>query len=410
LADPALVPAAIARSLGIREDGRGPLIEQIAGTLSETQMLLILDNYEHLLVAAPVVAHLLAASPGLRVLATSRSPLGLRWEHRFPLAPLDDGAARRLFVERARAISPDITSDATTEPLIARICARLDRLPLAIELAAARAGALSLGGLVERLEQGIGALGGGPRDLPARQRTLRDAIAWSYDLLAEPERLLFRHLAVFPGGATAEAAAAIADQAPPATLDTLASLRESGLLQPPAADGEPRFRMLATVREFAHEQLIAAGEAVDVNRRLVVRMLTLAQEAEPGLRSGGREPWLARLDAEQDNIRAALAWCAEDPASLKAGLRLAATLEWFWHFRNHWREAHDWLERLLARTDEAASKTSACAADAASPSTRNASRAAGSNSPEGGFHSTRLLKSLIMPLQGGCWVLGVGCW
>jgi non-specific serine/threonine protein kinase len=360
LADPTLVPPAIARTLGIREQGVRTLTEQVAITIGDSNLLLVLDNVEHLLAAAPVVAELLAACPGLTVLATSRTPLSLRWEHRYPVAPLSPAAARELFAERVHAVAPDLTLTGKAEPHVARILSRLDGLPLAIELAAARAANLSLSGLAERLAQGIGALTDGARDLPPRQRTLRAAIAWSHDLLAPDEQAIFRRLAVFTGGWTAEAAAAVVEPTPdgPTTIpdiaeiaagaDALASLVEQGLVRTvSSADGEPRFTMLETVREYAAEQLRASDEHDDVRRRHAEFFANLASRTEPGLHRGrlGQRA-RDRFQDDADNLRAALAWSVET-GTPALGLGMLAPL-YSWFRRYSPSEGRRWAQQLLA--------------------------------------------------------------
>ena len=267
LDDVALVPLAIASMLGVRDEGSG-LTERLAGVLGEKRLLLVLDNFERVLEAAPLVTSLLARAPGVKVLVTSRASLRTYGEHEYPLSPflLPDPAhlppfervlqfdAVRLFVERAQAVKPDFTVTAANASAVTEICHRLDGLPLAIELAAALVRLLSPHALLMRLEKRLPLLTRGARDVPARQRTMRDAIAWSHDLLTQEEQTLLQHLAVFPGGCTLEAAEAVAG--PDATLDVfdgIASLVDKSLLRQEEAEGEPRFRMLEMVREFGLE-------------------------------------------------------------------------------------------------------------------------------------------------------------
>ncbi|HVC31032.1 MAG TPA: hypothetical protein VND24_07580, partial [Steroidobacteraceae bacterium] len=353
-----------------------PLLATLSNALAETALLLLLDNFEHLLPAAPVIAELLTRCPALVVLVTSRAPLHLRWEHAYPVHPLalPDAAdlssledlaavpAVALFLERARAVRPDFSLSEESAAAVAAICRHLEGLPLALELAAARLRLLAPDMLLARLT-GVGSaaapdsplqlLRGGPADAPARQQTLRDAIGWSYRLLSEGEQILVRRLAVFAGGCTLAAVEAVCGAAPlgaAEVLDGLAGLTDAALVhQEEQAGSEARYRMLELIREYAAERLAESGEAVAVRRRHADSCLALAEEAEPGLKSGQRELWLGRLDAELANIRAALAWSEADAASVETGLRLATALEWYWHFRNHWREGRDCLERLLTQ-------------------------------------------------------------
>jgi predicted ATPase len=344
-------------------------VEAVRGYLRERRPLVVLDNCEHLLPAvAPLVADLLAACPGLRVLATSRAPLRVRGEHRFPVPPLalPDPAHRpeagqltqyeavALFVARARAARPDFAVTNENAPAVAELCHRLDGLPLAVELAAARVALLPPAALLARLGRGLPLLGGGPHDAPARQRTLRATLDWSHDLLGAAERALFRRLAVFAGGWTLEAAEAVGGAAeegggPPVdAVAGLASLADASLLRPEAGpDDEPRFAMLETIREYALEHLEASGEATALRRRHAEYYLGLAERAAPWLDGPEQARWLHRLGVERDNFRAALRWALEqDEAEL--GLRLGGALWRFWWIRGPRREALDVLTRLLA--------------------------------------------------------------
>ncbi|HEX2170978.1 MAG TPA: AAA family ATPase, partial [Dehalococcoidia bacterium] len=286
LRDPDLVSGQIARTLGLRETGRESLAERLPHVLADQNILLVLDNFEHLLPAAQQLATLLGACPDLCVLVTSRAPLRIRAEQEFPVKPLTVAAPARasaadaraaavaLFVDRARAVNPDFALSDDNARVIAEICARLDGLPLAIELAAARTRVLTLHALLARLEPRLPLLTGGPRDLPARQRTMRDTIAWSHDLLAEPERILFRRSAIFAGGCSLEAMQAVS-QASDSLLDAVASLVDHNLLLRVASDDEPRFAMLETIREHALERLDASGEGPSVQRRHAAFYLAL---------------------------------------------------------------------------------------------------------------------------------------
>ena len=394
LRDAARVTDAIAQTLGLRETGDEPLRDVLVRYLQRRALLLVLDNFEHVLAAAAQVADLLAACPTLQVLVTSRAPLRLRWEHEIRVPPLAvpgavssrqpavgggnaahgerpalleseellEYAAVRLFVERARATGSGFVLDREDTVTVAEICRRLDGLPLAIELAAARTRFLPPEALLPRLGGAYGRtplqiLTGGARDTPARQQTLRDTIAWSYDLLRAEEQDLFRCVGVFAGGCTMEAAAAVFAAGgtsqegphPDDVLDLLAALIESSLLlQESGAGGEPRCRMLETVREYAIEQLAAHGEEQRVRWRHAQHYLALAERAAPELRGRDQMQWLRRLEAEHDNLRAALAWSVSAEGDLALGLQLAVALEWFWQLHSHYTEGRQWLERLLA--------------------------------------------------------------
>ena len=345
-----LVAAAIAQALGVQEAGDTPVEQRLVAFLRDKHLLLVLDNFEHVVDAAPLVAHLLASCPDLHVLATSRIPLKLSGEREYALAPLGvaDPAepaspgetvhsdAVLLFAERARAVAPDFQLSADMAPLISEICRRLDGLPLAIELAAARVKVLPPSALLARLEHRLPLLTGGNRDLPDRQRTMRDAIAWSYDLLSPEEQVLFRLLSVFVGGFSLEAAEFVAGEGErgndgqenasppvpltplPPTLDGITSLVDKSLVRPeasPAPRGfpEPRYGMLETIREFGLEQLAKAAEEDDVRRAHAAWCLDLAERARERSLSGRRwsiptvEPDSLRLvEADHDNIRSAL--------------------------------------------------------------------------------------------------------
>jgi len=315
-----LIPA-IAETLGVSETGEQPLDETLKDYLSERRMLLLLDNFDQVLGAAPAVTGLLARASGLKVLATSRAPLGLYGEHVFPVPPLalpdlksppplerlTQYEAVGLFVERARAVKPDFAITNESAPAVAEICVRLDGLPLAIELAAARITMLPPKGMLRRLGSRLKLLTGGARDLPERQRTLRDAIEWSHALLDQGEQVLFRRLAVFSGGRTLEAIEAICDaegDLPVDTFEGVSSLLDKSLLrQEEGPEGEPRFVMLETIHEFAREKLEESGEAEQIRRSHAEYFLALAEQAEPRLRGATQLEWLERLEAEHEAIR-----------------------------------------------------------------------------------------------------------
>ncbi len=362
--DPALVAPTIGRTLGVGEGGYESLHEALQAELQERITLLVLDNFEHVLPASHLVAELLAAAPGLKVLVTSRSILRLSGEHDYPVPPLPlpdpraagDSAtlahnpAVMLFVERASAVRPDFRLEGH-ERAVAEICAALDGLPLALELAAARAKVLSPEALRKRLERRLPLLVRGPSDLPGRQQTLRATIDWSYDLLDEDERRLFAALAVFAGGCTPETAESVCG----GDLDTLTSLLDKSLLRRrPGSDREERFVMLETVREYAAERLEEEGEAESLRRAHGEYFVRLAEKAEPELTGVSGAAWLERLDAEHENLRAALAWAASD-GEPELALRLAVALHYFWRFRGHLTEGRRWLEGALARDGDPAS-------------------------------------------------------
>jgi len=369
LADPARVPQAVAAAAGVPEDPARPLLAVLADALRPRRLLLLLDNCEHLVGACARLADaLLRACPGLTVLATSREPLSIAAEAAWPVPPLavpDAGkpppggtAARyeavRLFRDRAAAARPTFRLTRRNAPAVAQLCARLDGLPLALELAAARVRVLPVAELAARLEDRFRLLTGGSRAAPARQQTLRATLDWSYDLLSEPERALFRRLAVFAAGwtmAAAEAVGADADGqgiAPGEVLDLLTGLLDKSLVtadeQP---DGTARYRLLETVRQYAQERLAAGGEAEVVQRRHAAFFLGLAEAAAPELLGGRQTAWLDRLEREHDNLRAALEWLTERGA-VEAGLRLGNAVGPFWLTRGYLQEPRERLERLLA--------------------------------------------------------------
>jgi predicted ATPase/DNA-binding SARP family transcriptional activator len=386
LSDASLVTPAIADALGAQETARASLLEDVKNHLRHKRLLLVLDNFEHVTAAAPAVGELLAAAPGLSVIATSRAILRLYGEQEYPLAPLPlpDPArlppladlarspAIALFVERARAADPAFRLTPENAPAIAEICVRLDGLPLALELAAARARLFTPQAMRDRLESRLPFLAARTRDLPARQSTLRATIDWSFNLLSPAERELFARLSVFAGGFTLAAAeevvgeGALAD----ATLDHLSALVEqSMLLTLPAAEpaSELRFRMLTLLREYAGERLAAVGAngrlPRHMQRRHACYYLAFAQQGDGALRSPGQLTWLKRLEAEHDNLRAALAWAVERPEpDSHLGLAAAAALAWFWYIRGHWSEGNDWLARASAAAPSATAGEQAVAA------------------------------------------------
>jgi predicted ATPase/class 3 adenylate cyclase/Tfp pilus assembly protein PilF len=370
IADPDLVVPAIAQPLGVREVASEPLLTTLEEYLLKKHALLLLDNFEQVTAAAPAVSALLAACPKVQVLVTSREPLRITGERELPVPPLSlpterqvrgvppsaliEYPAIRLFVERAQAVKPDFTLTEANAADVAAICRRLDGLPLAIELAAARVRVLPPGQLLTRLDKRLKVLTGGNRDLPARQQTLRAAIEWSHDLLDPDEQALFARLAVFSGGCTLEAAEAVCGGSGDLALDVLDgldSLTQKSLLRPEdVADGEPRFTMLETIREYGLERLDATDDAETVRRAHADYFLTLAETAEPQLTSSDQVAWLNRLGAEHDNFRSALGWLEQGDAS-ETRLRIVAALWRFWWMRGHLTEGRGWLERALAKAD-----------------------------------------------------------
>jgi excisionase family DNA binding protein len=379
---PDLVSSALTKSLGLMDSDMLSPTERLKATWREREVLLILDNFEHLVradsAACVVVLDLLMGCPGVKVLVTSRIPLRLTGEHAFvvptmalpesgnhesgthALSALDELGqveAIQLFVDRAKTAWPDFTLTAQNAAAVAAICERVDGLPLAIELAAARSAVLSPPALLARLTQRLRVLTGGPRDQPARLRTMREAIAWSYDLLDAAAQARFRRLAVFRGGFALEGAEAVAywPQMPSgerslaaeeSVLDSLAALLTSSLIQRrDLPDSEPRFDMLETVREFALERLDAAGEEQATRSAHAAFYLQLMERAEPALWAATNKELLEQIETEHDNLRGALAWAVEHEA--ETALRLASAIGPFWSKRSHWAEGRSWLERVL---------------------------------------------------------------
>jgi predicted ATPase len=413
---PELIASTISQALGLQDQSGRPPADTLRDFFRQKRVLLLVDNFEHLLEGASLIAELLAVASGLTVLATSRSPLNLHHEHELlvpPLALPDRRAslvpqellkygAIELFVQRVAAIQPTFRLTPDNAMAVVESCRRLDGLPLALELVAARLRLLSPQAMLTRLERRLPLLTGGARDLPARQQALRATIAWSYDLLNPDEQRLFRHLAVFDGGCTLDAIERVGSgqsavggtefevsslefeedrssplaprpsplvsslptaHCPLPTLDVVDSLVEKSLLQRQVAAGEPRFVMLETIREYAMEQLDLAGELATTRRRHAEYFLALAEQAEPALLTSEQVGWFERLEAEHDNLRAVLLWArteAEhsqtggaphrsglDPDPAMVGLRLAGALRLFWHYRGYWYEGRQWLETVL---------------------------------------------------------------
>jgi len=379
ISDPALVPSAIAQPLGVHDVGTRPILDSVREYLRARYVLLLLDNFEQIVAAGPVVGELLAACPGLTVLVTSREPLRVRGEHEYQVPPLalpEDQAglapeslarspAVALFVERAAAIRAGFALTDENAHVVPQICARLDGLPLAIELAAARVRTLTPQAIAARLDRGLSLLTGGARDLPARQQTLRDAIAWSHDLLDDGERRLFRRLGAFVGGWTLEAAESVCDldDLGMTVLDGLDSLVLKSLVRQDADDAAdvPRFRMLETIREYALERLETSGEVALLRRRHAEFFLALAEQAGSRVERADGELWLSRLQADHDNLRSALTWSFSQDGDTMISLRIAGAMGRFWHIRSHVAEGRRWLDLALAASAGTASTARAVA-------------------------------------------------
>ena len=368
LRDADLVLPVVARALGFDEEPGQPAPATLRRALRTAELLLVLDNCEQVLAAAPAIAALLAGCRGLKLLATSREPLRLRAEHVVPVPPLNlppTGGGRparpadlaryeapALFLQRSRAAAPDAALDDAAAAAIVEVCHRLDGLPLAIELAAARTREFAPAALLARLGRRLPELTAGYRDLPDRQQTLRDAIAWSHDLLTAEERIVFRRLAVFAGGfgpAAAEAVCGMSD-----AWRVVPSLAEKSLVRWETAlsDGAESGRMLETIREFALERLAESGDAAAAQRAHLAHALAFAEEAAAHLGGPDQIVWLDRLAADHDNLRAALGWAlAESPED---ALLLARSVGRLWRRRGYFREALDWLERVLAASGDVA--------------------------------------------------------
>ncbi len=375
--NPVLVPVAIASALDLGDTSGESPRDLVFEHLRDRHLLLVLDNFEQVMSAAPLVADLLTSCPRLRVVATSRERLSVRGEQELPLPPLalptvpprltsdDMGAeevsaaideigraeAIRLFVSRAQSVKPGFEITAANAASVVEICSRLDGLPLAIELAAARVRLLSPDALLARFDRRLDVLDRGPRDLPARQQTMRNTIAWSYDLLDPGEQRLFTRLSVFAGGATLEAAAAVAGDAETlnemADLDLIESLADKSLIQ--LVGDEPRIRMLQTIRDFGKERLAGSPEGQDVAQRHAEFFLALAEESEELLVGREQTRWLDALEREQANLRAAIEWL-RDEGQIEDALRLGGALWRFWWLRGDVDEGRQQLESLLART------------------------------------------------------------
>ena len=375
--DPERVLPSIGRVLGLQERGSQPPLETLQHYLCERQLLLVLDNFEQVVAAGPMVSDLLRRCAHLRVLVTSRAPLHLSGEHVVPVPPLalpdlahlPEGdtlaqyAAVALLLERAEEAGAHLELDAPNARAVAELCCRLEGIPLALELAATRLLALPPAALLARLGHALPVLTGGARDVPPHQQTLRATIAWSYDLLGAGEQQLFRRLAVFRGGCALDAIGAICNRAGDLGVDVLdgitALVDQSLVFAEPRAGGEPRYIMLELIHEYAEEQLEASGEADPLRREHAHYFMTLAETAEPYLKGAQQIEWLVRLEHAHENIQAALEWAAQgsvgaEPERLEIGLRLALACALFWEIHGHYSEGRHWLAALVQRVEESA--------------------------------------------------------
>jgi predicted ATPase/DNA-binding SARP family transcriptional activator len=366
--DPELLGSSLAQALGVSETGE-VVEDALAAHLRDRSMLLLLDNLEQLVPHVELVARLLAAAPRLLVLATSRTPLRLAGEHEYPVPPLalpDPGAhpsfeqlvandAVRLFAARAGAVDPDFQLDEQNVAAVVEVCSRLDGLPLAIELAAARSKLLPPETMSGRLDRALDLLVGGAQDLPGRQRTLRATLEWSHGLLSEDEGTLFARLAVFTGGWTLEAAEAVCGEDGLDVFETLSSLVDESLVRPlRRPTGEPRFRMLETIREYAGELLEASGESTLLRRRHCEHILARVEEASAAWHAGADpdESIFLVLDVEHDNLRAALAWAAAE-REIELEVRLAVAARWYWVLKGHLSEGRRYFDGIIRRSESA---------------------------------------------------------
>ncbi|HET9494149.1 MAG TPA: helix-turn-helix domain-containing protein [Chloroflexia bacterium] len=375
--DPDLVPAAIAQVVGVREGGSQSVTAALVEHMRDRRMLLLLDNFEQVVSAATAVGALLAACPTVKAMVTSREALNIRGERQFPVPPLHlpntaslppldalaEYPAVQLFVERAASVQPTFALTEDNARAVATLCARLDGLPLAIELVAARVRLLGPAQLLARLDHRLALVTGGQRDLPERQQTLRNAIGWSYDLLTHEEQALFARLGVFVGGWAAAAAEAVCNPRGDLEIDVLGgieSLLNKSLVQissrPDDGDGpEARFTMLETIREYALEQLEARDEADDTHQMHAEYYLALAGAAEPHLMGAEAEEWLGMLESDHDNFRAALRW-ALDEGEHEIALGIAGALGRFWSLYGYLTEGRRWLDEVMSRRSAAATR------------------------------------------------------
>lgn len=366
LTDAALLLPTIAQALELPVTGERSLLTRLKTLLYPRRMLLILDNFEHILAAAPMLTALLAAAPGLKLLLTSRAVVHVSGEHEYTLLPLDlpylaqlppldqlaQNPAVQLFVARAQAVNPHFALTQASALPVAALCVHLDGLPLALELAAARIKFMPPQALLTRLVHRFQILTTGARDRPARQQTLQRAIDWSHDLLDPNEQILFARLAIFVDGCTEEAARSVCGLPEPAMFEGLASLVDKSLLQTLAVDDEPRFRMLETIRAYAYNQLLARNEHQEMQQRHAAHVLAWAEALGPGLTGPQQGMLFTRLEQEHGNIRAALQW-AQQQGELMLGLRIATAIWRFWFLRGYLSEGRRWLEIMLGPSGRA---------------------------------------------------------
>ena len=377
LEDPSLVASTVAAAVGVQEEAGRPILASLTERLAGMEVLLVLDNFEQLLPAAPIVGTLVAAGPRIRVLVTSRAPLRLTDEREYQVQPLAlpdpsvvatpeelaESEAVALFVERARAIDPDFALGHENAADVAAICAALDGLPLAIELAAARVRLLSPHAILERLGRCLSLLTGGPRDRPERQRTLRGAIQWSYDLLDPDGQVMLRRLSAFAGGWSLGAAEAVCSETGAGgldTLETLDALVQHSLVRRGDGALEPRFRMLQTIREFGLERLAESGEEPEIRERHARFFLKVAEEVVGELTGPGQAVSLDRLASDHDNFRGALRWSV-DANRAETGLLIAAAIWRYWQLRDHLAEGEARLTELLAAPSAAVAEAARAA-------------------------------------------------
>ncbi|MEA2460068.1 MAG: hypothetical protein QOH90_245 [Actinomycetota bacterium] len=382
ITEPDLTLTAIGKSVGIAESTQRSILENLKEFLADKEMLLLLDNFEHLLDAAPSLSELLGSCPGLNILVTSRAALRIRDEHEYQVPPLEFPALDRrvsaadiagcggvrLFVGRARAAKPGFTLTDENAEAVSEIVSRLDGLPLAIELAAARSRLLTPDAILARLNKSLELLTHGPLDLPPRQRTLRAALDWDYELLSPEEQKVFRRLAVFAGSFTIAAAEAVAgrDEDEIDLLDNLDSLiNKSLLLHVVPVQTDPRFHMLKTIREYALEKLVDDPDGEEILARHAQYYLARAETAVPGLRAPDQVYWLRVLERDHDNLRAALQWASSSPAASEIELKICGALARFWEYRGYLSEGQRWLEGALSRAGNAPAELRARCLDGA---------------------------------------------
>lgn len=362
-----LVAHAIATALNIVEQPHESLPDSLPALLAKREMLLLIDNFEHLITAAPLLAELLSATSSLKMIVTSREVLRLSGEQEFQVPPLSLPSAEKasvddiraseagsLFLQRAKSTNPHFDLNRDNAPAIAQICRRLDGLPLAIELAAVRCKLLPPQLLIERLNRPLAMLTGGVRDAPDRQRTLRNTIAWSYNLLDDAEKRLLARMAIFSGGCSLDAIEVVCgDGSESDTFEILVSLVDKSLVQQKeTVDGQPRFMLLETIRDFAQEQLVALGEGENIRRRYADYYVTFAERAEPEMRMAQQKRWFQMLETERENLRTMLEGSVHG-GDITDGIRMAGVLSWYWYVSGHHAEGLEWCRQLLPLLDHA---------------------------------------------------------